>query len=91
MLRLLPPDDMPEKTWAAMVIKTLRDATLEMLDKLLFFLPGSVINDLYDFCIGILDRLFGKTGVEGSQAQIIARGLIIQIADRVGIKVSFPK
>lgn len=86
----MPPETEDSSGWAALVIATLRSATLGMLDKLLWFMDSGSIEQLYEFGIGILDHMFGidqaPSRIEGN-----ARRLIIQIADRAGLTVTIKK
>ena len=44
--------------WQARLIEILREATLNMLARLLPFLEGDIIEDLYDFAIRLMDTMF---------------------------------
>lgn len=90
LVKVLPPEDEDGEEWARRVINILRDATLMMLDRILFFLPQTSIESLYEFCIGLLDRFFRQQSYE-SRNVFQAKQLILFIADKVGISVTFPK
>ncbi len=91
LARIIPPDSSTDGSkWAAIVLQTLRDATLAMLDRILFFLDARSIEYLYDFGIGLLDRMFRIDQTE-STSQLNARRLIIQIADQAGLQVTIKK
>jgi len=91
LAKIIPPEGAQEETWALHVIRVLRTATMAMLSRILWMLPEGRIQDLYDFCIDLLDKFFGVMPLQDSAAKSVARGLIINIADRVGISVTFPK
>lgn len=91
LAKVLPPENEDGEKWARKVIMVLREATIAMLQRILPFLPEGRIQALYDFCIDLLDKFFGVMPTAESQSIIAARQLIIFIADRVGIAVTFPK
>lgn len=86
-----PPEGEQSFTWAQKVIQTLRTATLEMLDRILPFIPGKSIEAMYEFCLDILDRFFGIEATLPSAQEMRARALIIYIADRAGLIVTIKK
>lgn len=65
MAKLQPSPKDDGETWARTVIKILKMATIVMLERILFFLSDEFVNDLYEWGIGILDRLFQKLPPEG--------------------------
>jgi hypothetical protein len=89
--KLVPPEKEQGDLWALRVIEALRTATLAMMEKLLPFLPPGRVQALYDFCIDLLDKFFGIMPTGEKTSITTARQLIIFIADRVGISVTFPK
>lgn len=91
LVKLLPPEGADGETWARKVIRILRSATIMLLQRILPFLPEGRIQDLYDFCIDLLDKFFGVMPAAEPTTVIAARQLIMFIADRVGISVTFPK
>ncbi len=91
LAKVLPPEDEDGETWARRVIMVLRQATIEMLSRILPFLPDGRVQDMYDFCIDLLDKFFGVMPAAEQTTVIAARQLIIFIADRIGISVTFPQ
>lgn len=91
LAKVLPPPDQDGETWALKVIMVLREATISMLSRILPFLPEGRVQALYDFCIDLLDKFFGVMPAAQPSSVIAAKSLIIFIADRVGISVTFPK
>lgn len=91
LAKVLPPENQDGETWARKVIMVLREATIAMLSRVLPFLPAGRIQALYDFCIDLLDKFFGIMPVAEPSSIIAAKQLIMFIADRVGISVTFPK
>lgn len=91
LAKVLPPPDQDGETWARKVIMVLREATIAMLSRILPFLPEGRVQALYDFCIDLLDKFFGVMPAAQPSSVIAAKSLIIFIADRVGISVTFPK
>jgi hypothetical protein len=91
LAKIQPPDDTPNMSaWINGVISALREATLGMLDKLLFFMDSGSIEYLYQFAIDLLDKMFRIDQGE-DEKKWAARRLIIQIADRVGLNIEFKK
>lgn len=89
ILSKLSPKESEEPTsWSQNIIRVLRDATLAMLDRILVFLPSSVIEDGYVWAIGLIDRVIGQEPLEDEKKKA-ARALIIQIAANFGLNVSF--
>lgn len=87
---IVPPDDEP-MTWAQQVVASLRIATIAMLDKILFFLPESAVESIYEWSIQLLDRLFNIDTSEDGRKTMAARLLISHIADRAGLIVTIKK
>lgn len=85
--RLVPPDAEDPTSWADLVIETLRNATLKMMGKILFFLDKRTIEKIYEWCIAMLDRVFGQEETE-SDAKAAARRIIVYLADRTGLTVT---
>ena len=88
MAKLEPPEEADGATWAQEVIAFLRQATIAMLQRILFFLPPGFVGELYDFGIGILDSLFYQTNEFPEKARMHARRLIQYAADRAGLIVT---
>jgi len=91
LAKIQPPDtgsDVPK--WIDSVISTLREATLSMLDRLLWFMDERSVERLYEFGIEILDRMF-RIDQSQSRINLNARLLIVQIADRAGLTVTIEK
>lgn len=91
LAKVLPPENMDGETWARKVIRVLREATISMLSRILPFLPEGRVQDLYDFCLDLLDKFFGVMPSAQPSSVIAAKSLIIFIANKVGISVTFPK
>lgn len=91
LAKVLPPPDQDGEDWARKVILVLREATIAMLQRILVFLPEGRVQALYDFCIDLLDKFFGVMPAAQPTSVTAAKQLIIYIADRVGIAVTFPK
>ena len=87
--KIVPPEDQDGEDWARHVVRVLRDATISMLSRILFFLPSSQIDELYEFVIGMLDKFFGVVPPQDSPSIFKAKQLILYVADRVGIGVTF--
>jgi len=87
LVKLVPPDDVEPERWSYKVIAALRDATLTMLGRLLVSLPDHVIESLYDFAIGILDKLFGQVAAELDK-QRVARDIILVVAGKANLIVT---
>jgi len=90
LAKIIPPEDADQDTWAKHVIRVLRESTIAMLSRVLWMLPEGRVQDLYDFCIDLLDKFFGVMPAAEPSSIIAAKQLIIFIADRVGISVKFP-
>ena len=91
LAKVMPPENVDGETWAHKVIMVLREATISMLSRILPFLPEGRVQALYDFCIDLLDKFFGVMPAAQPSSVIAAKSLIIFIANRVGISVTFPK
>lgn len=87
---IVPPDDEP-MTWAQQVVASLRVATIAMLDKILFFLPSSAVNSIYEWSIQLLDRMFNVETYDDGRKTMAARLLISHIAARAGLTVTITK
>lgn len=90
LAKVQPENADPKHPWPGAVFDFLRSATIAMLEKLLPFLDGRDVENFYEVCIEILDRFF-RIDTTDEQLVVAARRLIIGIADRVGISVTFPK
>lgn len=91
LAKIMPPETVESSTWARKVILVLREATMALLSRILPFLPEGRIQSLYDFCIDLLDKFFGKLPYNDPITTGTAKQLIIFIADRVGLSVQFFK
>lgn len=85
--RFSVPEDEYAATWIEKFIAALRAATLEILGKLLPMLSEGVIESLYDFIIGLMDKFLDKIGFGADEQLRQARRLIRYLADRVGLSV----
>jgi len=83
---VVPPSDLPDD-WETRVIRTLRQGTLKMLERLLFFLDSQAIEEFYEWAIELLDKFFGIMPEEKTSGR--AKQLIRYIADRAGLSVTF--
>lgn len=88
---IVPPDDGDGETWATGVIAALREATIAMLDKILWFLPSNAVDSIYEWGISLLDRLFQIDSAEDWRKTNVARLIIIHVADRAGLVVTIKK
>jgi hypothetical protein len=88
LVRLVPPEDERQDFWTYKFIAALKDATIKMLERMLIFVPDGVIEDLYYFGIGIIDKLLGKVSYE-DEKQSIARTIINEVARKANLYVSF--
>lgn len=91
LARLIPPETESELSWSQKVILILKDSTLDMMDKILPWLTSDQVNTLYEFCIGLLDKLFGVATPDQPSGRIRATALIMYIADRAGLTVTIKK
>lgn len=95
MAKLEPPEGSDGQSWTLNIISTLRMATLAMLQRILFFLPPGVIGELYDWGIGILDKLFYQTSGYKDASRTIEKAvsLINYAALQAGltVKIERPK
>lgn len=91
LARLIPPENQSPVTWSQKVILILKDSTIAMLERILPFLNSGQVNSLYEFCIELLDKLFGIAKPEESGGRIKATALIMYIADRAGLTVTIKK
>ncbi len=89
--KLQPAAEDDGSTWSKKVIRILREATITMLERILFFLPSGIVEELYEFCVDVLDKFFMKADRQDNTTRIYARGIIMKVADAADIKVSFPK
>lgn len=84
-----PNDD--GEDWAHKVIAMLRAATIAMLERILYFLPDGLIEELYEWCIEMLDKLFSKFSFdipgEPSKRKVTGRRAIMEIASLAGLSV----
>lgn len=88
LLKVVPPEDTRQDLWTYKFITALKDATLNMLERILIIVPDGIIEDLYGFAIGILDKLFGKIPYDYDR-QSIARTIINEVARKADLNVSF--
>lgn len=87
--KIQPSDSTSDaSSWISYVIQKLQDATIGMLERLLPFLDDRSIEYLYNFCLALIDKFLNLRTTESSPAHD-ARRLIVQIADRAGLKVTF--
>ena len=93
MRKLEPSQNDDGETWAKKVINVLRLSTLAMLERILPFLPDELISDLYDWGIGILDKLFSKISpVDQTGARRRAGVSALQhIAQQSGVEITIKK
>jgi hypothetical protein len=75
---------------ASIILSILKAATLEMMEKLLFFLDDSAVESIYDFCISVLDKLF-KIASSSEKSEPYARRVIAVAADLAGLSVTIKK
>ena len=68
---IVPPNN-SEMTWAMQVIATLKTATIEMLDRILFFLPSNAVESIYDWSIAMLDRMFNIDSADDGRKTMAA-------------------
>lgn len=88
--RLVVPENEDGTAWADKIVEFLRDQTLKMMGKILFFLDGKTIAKIYDWCIALLDTVFAvETEVDLNRERAIR--IILYIADRAGLTVKFVK
>jgi len=88
--KLVPPESADGSMWAQQVIELLRGATLRMLDTLLPFLESWQIQGIYDWSVGLIDKLLGITNdIPRNQQQAI--DLIYYLASRTGLTVDIKR
>jgi len=88
LAKIVPPENSDSETWSAKIVAILRASTLQMLDKILWFLPGSIVEDAYEWGIGILDTIFKVESVPDNVRKITAKRIIVYVADRAGLSVT---
>ena len=93
MRKLEPAQGDDGETWAKKVINVLRLATLAMLERILFFLPDELITDLYEWGIGILDKLFSKISPvdESGARRRVGISALQHIAQQSGVEITIKK
>jgi len=91
LAKLQPPPDVAGDSWAQKTIAFLRKATLQMMQRILPFLPDGRVEQLYDFSIELLDAFFRKIGSDLDDRRRIARAVIIKLASENDVKVTLPK
>lgn len=85
--KLEPPEEEADG-WAVAVMRALRQATIAMLEKILFFLDSESVEQIYDFGIQLLDILFRvEEGREERRDRI--RLAIIHLAEMEGFEIKF--
>lgn len=88
--KIQPPEAVEVDTWVSRIFSFLRTATIDMLDKLLPFLDGKDVENFYQACIEILDRLF-RIDTDNERLERAARRMIIDLAGRFGLTVTIKK
>lgn len=90
--KLEPPEDTSNPSWADILIETLKTATLVMLDRILWFLPPGVIEQIYQFGIGLLDKMF-RIQPDVTVTRPYATSIIYEMASRaqLQVEISTPK
>jgi len=87
LAKLEPPSQGDGTTWAQEIIRVLRQATISMLQRILFFLPSETVNDLYQWSIEIMDRAFYGVQTDPARTRQMAINMIYDAARRAGIVV----
>lgn len=90
MAKLEPATTDDGEKWSRGVILTLKTATLAMLERILFFLPDELIEDLYDWGIGILDKMFSKISPvdQSGQKRRAAVSALQHISQQAGVQIT---
>lgn len=88
--RLIVPENEDGTAWARKVVSILRNATIEMMGKILWFLDSTTIEEIYLWCIQLLDTIFAVQE-EPSLNRQKAVDLIQYLADKAGLTVKFVK
>lgn len=91
LVKLQPPPDAEGSSWSQKVIAILREATLQMLQRILPFLPDGRVEQLYDFSIQLLDSFFRKIGSDLDDRRRVAKSVIVKLASENDVKITFPK
>jgi len=86
--KLVPPEDALPRSWAQQIIEALKQATLSMLSRILWFLDESHVETLYDFGIRMLDHMFNIPKSDPVKDQWQARRIIQYVAGRAGLVVT---
>lgn len=88
VLAAVQPPEQPSNIagWIRGVIYTLKNATIGMLERLLPFLDEGAVEELYEFLIGILDKMV--FGLPQKETQNWARRIIREVAARAGLAVT---
>lgn len=76
--------------WANSIIRALRAMTIAMLERLLWFLDESIVEDFYQWCIDLLDRLF-RIDMDADRRRSLAWRLIALVASNAGLKVTITR
>ena len=90
LAKINPKPEESSSDWTQNVINVLREATLRMLDRILFFLPPTVNESLYDWGIAMLDRVFNQVS-DTSQKERAVKSAIIYLAQTVSLTVTISK
>lgn len=61
-----------------------------MMERILWFVDGNTVETIYDWGVGILDKVFQVPGRTEQENKVTARRIILYIADRAGLTVTFP-
>lgn len=90
LAKLEPSPDETGNSFSQTILRFLRDTTIAMLDKILFFLDSRSVENFYQFLIEILDRFF-RIDTDNRQLQIAATRLIQSLANRFGWGITINK
>jgi len=93
MAKLEPREQDEGESWASNVIAVLRAATITMLERILPFLPEVLIQELYDWGIGILDKVFQQIPSDDPAGEKRKAGYsaLIHLAQESGVEITIHK
>lgn len=74
MAKISPPDT-ADDSWMARLITTLKNSTLEMLERLLPYLTEKEVVDLYDWAYNIVEAVVIKAGLDDATVRKYLAGL----------------
>jgi len=71
------------------LLEVLRRSTLAMMERMLWFMDDDAVETIYNWGIEILDKVFQVPDRTEKENKVTARRIILYIADRAGLTVTF--